>query len=64
MNPDIRKINDLLIARPFVPFTIKCGQKEFKIKRRRHARFNHNGTLEVRTETETYYLNNDRVSLL
>lgn len=64
MNSDIQKINDLLIARPFVPFTIKCGQAEFKIKRRRNARFNHNGTIEVRTKTETSYLNNDHVSLL
>ena len=64
MNPDLKKINDLLVARPFSPFVIKCGKTEFKIKRRRQARFNHDGTLEVRQEGQINFLNSDHVSLL
>jgi hypothetical protein len=64
MNPDYEKIDKLLVAKPFSPFVIKCGKSEFTIKRRREARFNRHGTLEVRQGSTVHCLNDIHVTLL
>jgi hypothetical protein len=59
----LKEIDRLLVAKPFVPFVIRCGKNDFQIRKRKHARFNNNGGLEIRQNGQVHWLNSDHVSL-
>jgi hypothetical protein len=44
------KIDEMLVAKPFVPFRVRSGTTDFEIHSSDQARFNHHGTFEVRNQ--------------
>jgi hypothetical protein len=53
----LAKIDQMLVAKPFVPFRVRSGTTDFEIHSSDQARFNHRGTFEVRNQGD------DKVSL-
>lgn len=45
-------IDEMLVAKPFVGFKLRCGKTEFHVTTPDQARFNRFGSLEVRTVEE------------
>lgn len=49
---ELALIDQMLAAKPFVPFKLRCGKTEFRVTEPLQARFNRLGSLEIRTIEE------------